>query len=71
MIYNILNNKPLPIYSKEKFKRMDLCDDHCEALLKLYFKGKKVRSIILDQELIVVTLFSLKNFKCFHKKKLK
>ncbi len=42
MIYNILNNKPLPIYSKGKNSREWIyVDDHCEALLKLYFKGKR------------------------------
>tara|TARA_B100001121_G_C18658221_1_gene607518 strand:- start:604 stop:1617 length:1014 start_codon:yes stop_codon:yes gene_type:complete len=42
MIYNILKNKPLPIYSKGKNSREWIyVDDHCEALLKLYFKGKK------------------------------
>jgi len=41
MIYNILNNKPLPIYSKGKNSREWIyVEDHCEALLKLFFKGK-------------------------------
>ena len=41
MIYNILNNKPLPIYSRGKNSREWIyVEDHCEALLKLFFKGK-------------------------------
>ena len=41
MIYNILNNKPLPIYAKGKNSREWIyVDDHCNALIKLFFKGK-------------------------------
>ncbi len=41
MIYNILNNKPLPVYAKGKNSREWIyVDDHCEALIKLFFKGK-------------------------------
>ena len=54
MIYNILKNNPLPVYAKGKNSREWIyVDDHCEALIKLFFKGKKVKNIILDQELIV------------------
>ena len=41
MIFNILNNKPLPIYAKGKNSREWIyVDDHCEALVKLFFRGK-------------------------------
>ena len=41
LIYNILNNKPLPIYGKGKNSREWIyVKDHCEALLKIYQKGK-------------------------------
>ena len=41
MILNIFNNKPLPIYSKGKNSREWIhVNDHCEALLRLYLKGK-------------------------------
>ena len=41
MIYNILNNKPLPIYAQGKNSREWIyVDDHCHALLKLFYKGK-------------------------------
>jgi len=42
LIYNILNNKPLPIYGKGKNSREWIyVKDHCEALIKIFQKGKK------------------------------
>ncbi len=41
MIANILNNKELPIYAKgENSREWIHVQDHCEALLRLYLKGK-------------------------------
>jgi dTDP-glucose 4,6-dehydratase len=41
LIYNIIKNKPLPIYAKGKNSREWIhVDDHCEALLKIFKKGK-------------------------------
>jgi dTDP-glucose 4,6-dehydratase len=41
LIYNILNNKPLPIYGKGTNSREWIyVNDHCEALLKVFTKGK-------------------------------
>ena len=41
LIYNILNNKPLPIYGKGINSREWIyVSDHCEALFKIYLKGK-------------------------------
>ena len=41
LIYNILNNKSLPIYGKGTNSREWLhVKDHCEALLKVFKKGK-------------------------------
>ena len=41
MITNIFNNKELPIYAKGKNSREWIhVNDHCEALLRLYLKGK-------------------------------
>ena len=41
LIYNIINNKPLPIYGKGKNSREWIyVIDHCEALLKIFFNGK-------------------------------
>jgi len=41
LIFNIMNNKPLPIYAKGKNSREWIhVQDHCEALLLVYLKGK-------------------------------
>ena len=41
LIYNILYNKPLPIYGKGKNSREWIyVKDHCEALLRVFLKGK-------------------------------
>tara|TARA_Y100000590_G_scaffold403872_1_gene490937 strand:+ start:22 stop:1032 length:1011 start_codon:yes stop_codon:yes gene_type:complete len=41
LIYNIINNKPLPIYGRGKNSREWIhVNDHCEALLKIFNKGK-------------------------------
>jgi dTDP-glucose 4,6-dehydratase len=40
LIYNILNNKPLPIYGRGKNSREWIyVTEHCEALLKIFFNG--------------------------------
>ena len=41
LIYNILNKRSLPIYGKGHNSREWIhVDDHCEALLKIFYKGK-------------------------------
>ena len=41
LIFNIINNVPLPIYGKGKNSREWMhVQDHCEALLLIYLKGK-------------------------------
>ena len=41
LIYNILNNKPLPIYGKGTNSREWIyVKDHCDALIKVFLKGK-------------------------------
>ena len=41
LIYNILNNKPLPIYGKGTNSREWIyVKDHCEALIKVFHRGK-------------------------------
>ena len=41
ILYNILSNRPLPIYGKGKNSREWIfVDDHCEALFALYLKGR-------------------------------
>ena len=42
LIYNIINNKPLPLYGKGKNSREWIfVDDHCEALFKIFKNGAK------------------------------
>ena len=41
LIYNIIKNKPLPIYGSGKNSREWIhVQDHCEALLKIFLRGK-------------------------------
>mgnify|MGYP001183926195 CR=1 FL=1 len=41
LIYNILNNKPLPIYGRGQNSREWIyVEDHCNALIKVFEKGK-------------------------------
>ena len=41
LIFNIMNNKPLPIYGKGKNSREWIyVKDHCEALIKVFQKGR-------------------------------
>jgi len=41
LIFNIINNRPLPIYGKGKNSREWMhVQDHCEALLLIFLKGK-------------------------------
>ena len=41
LIYNIINNRPLPIYGKGRNSREWIhVNDHCEALLKIFYKGQ-------------------------------
>ena len=41
LIYNIINNKPLPIYGKGTNSREWIyVKDHCEALVKIFINGK-------------------------------
>tara|TARA_Y100000590_G_scaffold277092_1_gene311079 strand:+ start:90 stop:1127 length:1038 start_codon:yes stop_codon:yes gene_type:complete len=41
LIYNIIKNKPLPIYGKGKNSREWIyVQDHCEALLKIFQRGR-------------------------------
>ena len=45
LIFNILNNKPLPIYGKGLNSREWIfVEDHCKGLLQIFKKGKKGES---------------------------
>ena len=73
MIYNILNNRPLPIYGKGKNSREWIyVDDHCEALLELFFKGKKGEKYNIGSGINCNNIFIIKKIlKIFKDKKLK
>jgi len=73
LIYNIIKNKPLPIYAKGKNSREWIhVYDHCEALLKIFLKGKigenynvgtgqNVRNIDIAKKLIIIQKSLLQN----------
>jgi dTDP-glucose 4,6-dehydratase len=73
LIYNIIKNKPLPIYAKGKNSREWIhVYDHCEALLKIFLKGKigenynvgtsqNVSNIDIAKKLIIIQKSLLQN----------
>ena len=73
MIYNILNNMSLPVYAKGKNSREWIyVDDHCDALLKLFFKGKKGEKYNIGSGVNCTNIFIIKKIlKSFRKKKIK
>ena len=73
MIYNILNNKPLPIYAKGKNSREWIyVDDHCNALIKLFFKGKSGEKYNIGSGINCSNTFLVKKIlKTFANKKIK
>ena len=73
MIYNILNNKPLPIYANGKNSREWIyVDDHCNALIKLFFKGKSGEKYNIGSGVNCTnTLLVKKILKTFFDKKIK
>ena len=73
MIYNILNNKPLPIYAKGKNSREWIyVDDHCNALIKLFFKGKSGEKYNIGSDINCSNIFLVKKIlKYFAIRKIK
>ncbi len=71
MVYNIINNKPLPIYSKGKNSREWIyVEDHCEALLKLFYKGKNGEKYNIGSGINCSNIFIVKKIlKDFKNKK--
>ena len=68
MIYNIINNKPLPIYAKGKNSREWIyVDDHCEALLKLFHKGKKGEKYNIGSGINCTNIFIIKKILDYFK----
>ena len=72
MIYNILNNRSLPVYAKGKNSREWIyVDDHCEALIKLFFKGKKGEKYNIGSGINCNNIFIIKKLlKTFKNKKI-
>ena len=73
IIYNITNNKKLPVYGKGKNSREWIyVDDHCKALFMLYLKGRSGESYnvgsgknLTNIDLIkkILKIFKKKGFK--------
>jgi dTDP-glucose 4,6-dehydratase len=59
LIFNILNNKPLPIYGKgENSREWIYVKDHCEALIKVFKKVKLEIFTISDQiKILIISKF--------------
>ena len=73
MIFNILNNKPLPIYSKGKnLREWIYVNDHCDALIKLFFKGRSGEKYNIGSGINCSNIFLVKKIlKSFADKKIK
>ena len=73
MIYNILNNKPLPIYSKGKnLREWIYVTDHCDALIKLFFKGRSGEKYNIGSGINCSNIFLVKKIlKTFIDKKIR
>ncbi len=73
MVYNIINNKALPVYAKGKNSREWIyVEDHCEALLKLFFNGKKGEKYNIGSGINCSNLFIIKKIlNVFKNKKIK
>ena len=76
LIFNIINNKPLPIYGRGRNSREWMhVQDHCDALLLIFLKGKigesynigsgmNLKNIDIAKRLLKITKYkSLKNYK--------
>jgi len=72
MIYNIINNNPLPIYANGKNSREWIyVEDHCEALLKLFFKGINGQKYNIGSNINCTNIFLIRNIlKIFKDKKI-
>jgi dTDP-glucose 4,6-dehydratase len=73
MIYNILNNKSLPIYSKGKnLREWIYVNDHCDALIKLFFKGRSGEKYNIGSGINCSNIFLVKKIlKSFADRKIK
>ena len=72
LIYNIINNKSLPIYGRGKNSREWIfVDDHCEALLKVFRNGSKGEFYNIGSNININNLDIVKILIGIAKKKIK
>jgi len=72
LIYNILNNRSLPIYGNGKNSREWIyVKDHCEALIKIYQKGKMGQFYNIGSNKNLTNIQICKNLLNVAKKKIK
>ena len=72
LIYNIINNKSLPIYGSGKNSREWIfVDDHCEALLKVFKNGSKGEFYNIGSNININNLDIVKMLISIAKKKIK
>ena len=72
IIFNIINNKPLPIYGKGLNSREWIyVDDHCRALEKIYRKGKLGECYNIGSNVNVNNISLIKKFLKIVSKKFK
>ena len=72
LIYNIINNKALPLYGKGKNSREWIfVDDHCEALLRVFKKGSKGNFYNIGSNININNLDIAKKLINIAKKKIK
>ena len=81
MISNVFNNKHLPVYAKgQNSREWIFVEDHCEALLMLYLKGKSGESYNvgsnknlknIDLVKLILKIFKKKKYKIGKKVKIK
>ena len=70
MISNILNNKPLPIYAKGQNSREWIhVEDHCDALYKIFKKGKVGESYNVGSNINLKNIDLVKTILRIFKKK--
>ena len=72
LIYNIINNKPLNIYGKgENSREWIFVEDHCEALLQVFKKGKIGQFYNIGSNYNINNLSVVKKLLDIAKKKIK
>ncbi len=70
IISNIISNKPLPVYAKGQNSREWIyVNDHCEALYKIYKKGKTGESYNVGSNTNVKNIYMVKNILNIFEKK--